>query len=317
MERRLTIAPMMAYTDRHFRYLLRLMAPRALLHTEMITTAALLHGDRERLLAYHPSEHPLAVQLGGSDPEALAKCAALAEQCGYDEVNLNVGCPSPRVSEARFGACLMAAPRLVARIVRRIKQNVALGVTVKTRIGIDNRDSYRELAAFTARLRDAGCDALIVHARKAWLNGISAKQNRELPPLDYQRVYRLKEDFPDLEIIINGGLSTLEDIMRQYRCVDGVMLGRVVCREPYLLSEAHRALFGGDAPTRRETVKKFLAYMRDHVSRGVAPRSMSRHLLGMFARRSGARAWRRCLSEGVRGGDFEFQRVEALLDEIA
>ncbi|MDJ0969872.1 MAG: tRNA dihydrouridine(20/20a) synthase DusA, partial [Kiloniellales bacterium] len=235
---------MMDWTDRHCRYLLRLISRRTLLYTEMVPTGAVLHGDRARFLGFDPAERPLALQLGGAEPEDLAACARLAEAEGYDEVNLNVGCPSDRVQHARFGACLMAEPALVARCIAAMQDAVGIPVTVKSRIGIDDQDDYVDLLRFVDSVASVGCRSFTVHARKAWLEGLSPKQNREIPPLNYERVYRLKAERPDLEIVINGGIRSLDEAEAHLARVDGVMIGRAAYQDPYLLAEADRRLFG-------------------------------------------------------------------------
>jgi len=299
LNRKLSIAPMMDHTDRHFRYFLRIISPHALLYTEMITTGALIHGDRQRFLEHHADEYPLAIQLGGSDPDDLATCAEIAEQAGYDEVNLNVGCPSDRVQSGRFGACLMAEPEVVADGVSRMSQSVDIPVTVKTRIGIDDKDSYEELAAFIDCVKQAGCNTFIIHARKAWLNGLSPKENREVPPLQYETVYQLKQDFPDLDFIINGGFTTQDDIMQQYQYVDGVMIGRAAYQNPYLLAEIEQVLFANKTPllTRYEILERFMTYVQQNLDLGVYLGHMTRHILGLFLGQPGARAYRRYISE--------------------
>ncbi|MGQ9658900.1 MAG: tRNA dihydrouridine(20/20a) synthase DusA [Thermochromatium sp.] len=299
--RRLSVAPMLDWTDRHCRYFLRLISRHTLLYTEMITTGALIHGDRERFLRYDPAEHPVALQLGGSDPRDLAHCARMAEDWGYDEVNLNVGCPSDRVQNGRFGACLMAEPALVAECVAAMRAAVQVPVTVKHRIGIDERDGYGQLVEFVGHLEAAGCDAIIVHARKAWLKGLSPKENRDIPPLRYEVVRDLKRDFPSLPIVINGGIKTLDAAVEFLRTLDGVMIGRAVYHNPWLLAEADRCIFG-DAhplPTRRQVLEAFIPYAERQLAAGVPLSAMSRHLLGLFQGQPGARAWRRRISEQV------------------
>ena len=297
-DRRLSIAPMMDRTDRHCRYFLRLISRRALLYTEMITTGAILSGDSERLLAFDSSEHPLALQLGGADPDELAECARIAETFGYDEVNLNLGCPSDRVQAARFGACLMAEPALVARAVKAMIAATRLPVTVKTRIGIDDLDSYRELNAFVRRLADAGGRSFAIHARKAWLRGLSPKENREIPPLRYERVYALKADNPGLEIVLNGGISSLYEVAAHLGQVDGVMIGRVAYRNPYMLAAADRRFFGdpGPAPSRGEVIEALLPYVDRVKASGLRLHAITRHILGLFQGVPGAKACRRHLS---------------------
>ncbi len=295
----LSVAPMMDWTDRHCRYFLRLVAPRVRLCTEMITTAALIHGNRERLLGFDTAEHPLAVQLGGNEPDELATCARWAEQRGYDEINLNVGCPSDRVQSGRFGACLMLEPARVAACVSAMRQAVSIPVSVKCRTGVDEQDSYADLAGFVARLLDAGLERLVVHARKAWLQGLSPKQNREVPPLHYARVYRLKRDFPELEVHINGGITTVEQVAEQLQYVDGVMIGRAAYHDPWLLASVESFLQpgGNGSLTRHQVVEVMLPYVEQQLADGVRLPQITRHMLGLFQGQPGARAWRRYISE--------------------
>jgi tRNA-dihydrouridine synthase A len=290
---------MMDCTDRHDRYLLRLISRHTRLYTEMITTAALRHGDTDRLLAYDPSEHPLAIQLGGSDPDELAECARMAAARGYDEVNLNVGCPSNRVQAGRFGVCLMLEPELVARCIAAMVEAITVPVTLKTRIGVDDRDSYQALADFVGLVSASGCRTFIIHARKAWLDGLSAKENRSVPPLRYDRVRRLKADFPALEIILNGGIRTLAEARAHLSVVDGVMIGREAYRNPYLLAFADAEIFGDGhpIPSRHEVIEQFLPYVERELARGARLNQLARHIVGMFHGEPGARAWRRYLSE--------------------
>ncbi len=305
LDRRLCVAPMLDWTTRHCRYFLRLLSRRTLLYTEMVTSAALLRGDAARHLAHEQAERPLALQLGGADPRALAACAALGEGHGFDEINLNVGCPSDRVQAGRFGVRLMTEPALVAECVGAMRAQVRIPVTVKTRIGVDEHDSYAFLAAFVAHLRDAGCDALIVHARKAWLQGLSPKDNRTIPPLVHARVHRLKRDFPDLPIVINGGITTLEDAAAQLRLVDGVMIGRRICHDPWLLAGADRRIFGAGTPvpSRAAVLDAYRRYAERQLDAGASLPALTRHLLGLFQGRPGARRWRRSLSgEALRAG---------------
>jgi tRNA-dihydrouridine synthase A len=299
LDRKLSVAPMMDRTNRHERYFLRLISRRALLYTEMISASAVLRGDRARLLGYDPLERPLALQVGGAEPEALAAVARIAKDLDYDEINLNVGCPSDRVRQARFGACLMAEPELVARCVAAMGQAADLPVTVKTRTGIDWRDSYEDLAGFVGTVAGAGCRSFAIHARKAWLRGLSPKENREVPPLDYDRVYRLKRDFPDLEIVLNGGVQDLDQTEEHLARVDGVMIGRAAYQDPYVLAEADRRVFGdpGPVPSREEVVRALLPYAERQCARGVPVKAITRHILGLFNGRPGARLWRRSLSE--------------------
>lgn len=298
MNRTVCIAPMMACTDRHDRYLLRLISPHVLLYTEMVTSAALKHGDAERLLAYDSFEHPLALQLGGCDPAELAHAARLGEQAGYAEINLNVGCPSPRVKAGRFGACLMQEASLVADCVAAMREAVSLPVTIKCRTGIDDRDSYEFLVEFVETVSRAGCDVFVVHARKAWLQGLSPRENREVPPLCYETVYRLKKDFPDVTVVINGGIRTVPEIQRHLQAVDGVMLGREPYGNPWRLHEIEQTVFANpQGVTRKETVLKYLPYVERQLQAGVRLSSITRHLLGMFYGEPGGKKWRRFLSE--------------------
>ncbi len=296
---RLCVAPMMEWTDRHERYFLRLIARRARLYTEMIPTGAILHGDAERFLRFDPVEHPVALQLGGADPDALARCAEAGARFGYDEVNLNVGCPSGRVQHARFGACLMAEPDLVARCVAAMAGAVAVPVTVKTRIGIDDQDSFAFLAGLVEAVAGAGCGTLILHARKALLGGLSPKQNREVPPLRYDVVHRVKRDFPGLTVVLNGGIRTLEQAQAQLAAIDGVMVGREAYQNPYCLGGWERALLGSVEPvaSREDVVQRLLPYVERELADGTPLKAITRHLMGLFNGLPGARAWRRHLSE--------------------
>jgi tRNA-dihydrouridine synthase A len=310
VDRRLSVAPMMDWTDRHCRFFLRLIAPRTLLYTEMVTTGAILLGERERFLRFDAAEHPVALQLGGADPDGLARCAELGAARGYDEINLNVGCPSDRVQNARFGACLMAEPDLVARCVRAMLAAAApVPVTLKTRIGIDEHDSYDFLCRFVAAVAGAGCRTVILHARKAWLSGLSPKENREVPPLRYDAVHRIKADFPELEVIANGGIRTLAQARAQLAKVDGVMIGREAYQNPYALAAWERALLGtaAPAPSRFEIVERLLPYIARELTGGTPLRAITRHMLGLFNGLPGARAWRRHLSEAAHlpGADAE------------
>lgn len=295
----ISIAPMLDQTDRHCRFFLRQLSRHIRLYTEMLTTGALLHGHQHRLLAYDPAEHPLAVQLGGSNPSELAQCARIAAEYGYDEVNLNVGCPSDRVQSGRFGACLMAEPDLVAECISAMRAVVSVPVTVKTRIGIDERDSYEELADFVRRVAAGGCETFIIHARKAWLHGLSPKENREIPPLRYEVVYQLKRDFPHLTVILNGGLTTLDQLIEPLQRVDGVMIGRAACDNPYLLAEVDQRFFGAGtaSPRRHQVVEALIPYMAAQLQQGTPLHCMTRPVLGLFHGVPGARAWRRTLSE--------------------
>jgi len=304
LERRLSIAPMMDWTDRHCRYFLRQFSPRVLLYTEMIVAQAILNGDRPYLLEFDPAEHPVALQLGGAEPGQLAQAAAIGAGFGYDEINLNVGCPSDRVQQATFGACLMAQPRLVADCVRAMTGAVDVPVTVKCRIGIDDRDDWPFLREFVGAIAEAGCRTVIVHARKAVLKGLTPKENREIPPLDYGRAWRVKREFPQLDVIVNGGLRTVPQVTEQLLHADGVMLGREAYHNPYLLPALHRALFddGFETPRVETVVSAMRSYAERQVAAGTPLRAITRHMLGLFSGRAGARAWRRGLSEGVNRG---------------
>ncbi len=302
INRTLSIAPMLDWTDRFFRHFLRHITRKTLLYTEMVTTGALLHGDRERFLRFDPIEHPLALQLGGSEPADLAACARIGADRGYDEINLNVGCPSDRVQSGRFGACLMAEPRLVAECVAAMADAVSLPVTVKHRIGIDDKDSYGELSDFVATVAAAGCEVFIVHARKAWLQGLSPKENREIPPLRYDVVERLKRDFPALSIVINGGVTSLAQTEELLGRLDGVMIGRAAYDNPWLLADADRRIFGATAApaaSRKEALDAYLPFLERQLAEGVPLGHVSRHLLGLFQGLPGARAWRRHISENA------------------
>ncbi len=306
---------MMDWTDRHCRFFHRLLSQRALLYTEMVTTGALIHGDRQRFLQFDPAEQPLALQLGGSNPRDLAICAKMAEDFGYDEVNLNVGCPSDRVQNGRFGACLMAEPALVADCVAAMAQAVSIPVTVKSRIGIDDKDSYPELVHFIATISQAGCRTFIIHARKAWLSGLSPKQNREVPPLRYDVVYQLKIDFPELEIILNGGVTSLAQADTVLQHVDGVMIGREAYQNPYLLADVDQRLFGiaRDPLTRTDVLQQLIPYIQHQLKMGARLNNVTRHTLGLFHGEYGGRAFRRYLSENAtRSGADESVLLQAL-----
>ncbi|MCB1743300.1 MAG: tRNA dihydrouridine(20/20a) synthase DusA [Gammaproteobacteria bacterium] len=318
LSHRFCVAPMMDGTDRHCRYFHRLLSRHARLYSEMITTGAILHGDRERHLRFDPAEHPVALQLGGSDPKAMAECAAIAEAYGYDEVNINVGCPSDRVQSGRFGACLMREPRTVADCVAAMRARVRIPVTVKSRIGVDNDDSVEALFQFIELNREAGCEVFIIHARKAWLSGLSPKQNREIPPLRYEVVHQVKARHPDLTIVINGGLQNLPAARAQLEQVDGVMLGREVYRNPYLLAEVDDSLFNActPAPTRREVVESMLDYCNRELARGTYLSAITRHMIGLFQGRPRARAWRRHLSEHAHRRGADAAVLEAALEQV-
>jgi len=306
----------MDWTDRHCRVFHRLMTRRARLYTEMLTTGAIIHGDRARLLGFDASEHPVALQLGGSSQQDLATAAKIGEDFGYDEINLNVGCPSDRVKDGRFGACLMAEPALVADCVQAMKRAVGIPVTVKCRIGIDDQDPELALDELARSVIAAGADALIVHARRAWLNGLSPKENRDIPPLDYGRVYRLKASLPDVPIIINGGIASLSEAKQHLGHVDGVMLGRAAYQEPWRLLAADPELFGEAAPhaTMKDVFEAMMPYIESQLAQGTRLHSITRHFVGAFHGVPGARAFRRHLAEnGVKSG----AGVNVLRDAIA
>ncbi len=315
INQRFCVAPMMDWTDRHCRFFHRILTKRALLYTEMITADAIIHGDRKRLLAFSPEEHPLALQLGGSDPAKLEVAAAIGADFGYDEINVNIGCPSDRVQEGRFGACLMREPELVAACVARMGRSVDIPVTVKCRIGVDDQDVEADLDRFIGTVAEAGCTTFIVHARKAWLKGLSPKENRERPPLNYGCVVRLKRTFPRLAIILNGGIGTLDEAKRHLADFDGVMLGRAAYQTPYVLAGVDACLFGdlGAPITRREAVERFIPYVEQHLAGGGRLNSVTRHILGLYHGCPGARSYRRLLAEGAVG---DARDVAVLLDAL-
>ncbi len=322
LDHRFSVAPMMDWTDRHCRVFHRLLTRRARLYTEMLTSGAILHGDRKRLLGFEAMEHPVALQLGGSDPADLALAARIGEDFGYDEINLNVGCPSDRVKEGRFGACLMAEPGLVAACVEAMKRAVKVPVTVKCRIGIDAQDPETALSALARAVVEAGTDALIVHARKAWLEGLSPKENRDIPPLDYERVYRLKAEFPRVPVIINGGIADIEAAKQHLARVDGAMLGRAAYQEPWRLLAVDPDIFGEPAPyeTMKDAFAAMLPYIERELAKGTRLHAITRHFVGAFHAVRGARAFRRHLAEhGVKGdaGIKVLQEAIALVEESA
>lgn len=314
--RRLSVAPMLDWTDKHCRYFLRQISRHTLLYTEMVTTGAIIYGKGD-YLAFNDAEHPVALQLGGSDAADMARCAALAQQRGYDEVNINVGCPSDRVQNGRFGACLMAEPQTVADCVGAMQAEVDIPVTVKSRIGIDEMDEYQDLTRFVEQVAAGGCDTFIVHARKAWLKGLSPKQNRDIPPLIYERVYHLKEQFPELHISLNGGVKTLDDVDLHLGHIDGVMIGREVYANPYLLAEVDKRYFAEQTalpPSRDQVVMLMLPYIQQHIAQGGRLWHVARHMLGLYQGQIGARVWRRYLSQhGPQAGATE----QVLLDALA
>ncbi len=307
---------MMDWTDRHCRYFHRLLTRHALLYTEMVTADAIIHGKRDRLLGFDPREQPVALQLGGSDPEGLAQAARIGADYGYVEINLNVGCPSDRVQDGRFGACLMAEPGLVAECVTAMRGAVAVPVTVKCRIGIDDQDSERDLTTFVEIVAAAGCKTFVVHARKAWLKGLSPKENREIPPLDYDRVHRLKSARPDLEVVLNGGLDSLAAARASIGMLDGVMLGRAAYHTPWLLSDVDRQIFGDDARpyTRRNVLEDLVPYAAAHIAAGGRLHNITRHILGLYHGQPRGRLFRRHLAENATRHDAG---VEVLREAIA
>jgi len=308
---------MMDWTDRHCRYFMRLLSPSVGLYTEMVTAAALQYGDAEKLLRFDPSEHPVALQVGGSDPSQMATAANMGADAGYDEININVGCPSDRVQSGAFGACLMSHPQTVADCVRAMRLVVDVPVTIKTRIGIDDFDQYEFLRDFVGTNIDAGCDTFVVHARKAILAGLSPKENRSIPPLDYERVYKLKREFSDLNIILNGGITTIDECRRHLEYVDGVMIGRQAYQAPWFLTELERAFGNADfAPDRFDIIAKMEPYMERELSRGAELKHITRHILGLFAGQPGARAWRRYLSENAHRPGAGIEVLHAALERL-
>jgi tRNA-dihydrouridine synthase A len=318
LEHRFSVAPMMDWTDRHCRFFHRILTRRTRLYTEMVTTGALIHGPRTRLLAFDRAEHPVALQLGGSEPGDLALCAKMAEDLGYDEVNLNIGCPSERVQKGAFGACLMREPDLVAACVAEMRARVRIPVTVKCRIGVDDQDPRETLFGFVDKVSRAGCATFVVHARKAWLKGLSPKDNRDIPPLDYDLVYALKAERPNLMIIINGGITALDQVKDHLARVDGVMMGRAAYQTPWILADADRTLFGEAPPmrTRREAVAAFMPYVASELRQGAPLNAMTKHLLGLFNGIAGARAFRRHLSENAVKPGADLAVVETALSFI-
>ena len=293
-----SVAPMMDWTDRHCRYFHRLLAPHVRLYTEMVTTGALIHGDRERFLRFDPTEHPVAIQLGGSDPEQLTRCAQFAQSAGFDEVNLNVGCPSDRVQSGRFGVCLMREPEVVRDCLAAMAEAVEIPVTIKTRLGVDELENYDYFRQFVETVSESGVKVFLVHARKAWLQGLSPRENREIPPLRYNWVHQLKQERPDLIVAVNGGIADLDAVSDQLQHVDGVMIGRAAYQNPWLLTAIERTLINPDwQPGQAEIIRQMMEYVDEQMTQGVPLKSMTRHLLGMFQGQPGAKRWRRRLSE--------------------
>ncbi|WP_017304845.1 tRNA dihydrouridine(20/20a) synthase DusA [Spirulina subsalsa] len=318
LEHPVSVAPMMERTDRHFRYFMRQITRHTLLYTEMITTQAILHGDKGKLLDFSPEEHPLVLQLGGDHPQDLATCAQIAQDWGYDGVNLNVGCPSSRVQDGNFGACLMLQPEKVARAVAAMIEAVQIPVSVKHRIGVDECDRYQDLRRFVQIVSEAGCQQFSVHARKAWLQGLSPKENREVPPLQYETVHRLKQEFPHLFIEINGGIKTLAEVQSQLQAVDGVMIGRAAYDTPYLFAKVDQMFYGqlDPFPSRSEIVQRMLPYLATWVRQGVKLNSLIRPMLQLFAGQPGTKAWKRHLSENAHLPGAGVDVVEAALAKV-
>ncbi|MCL9777045.1 tRNA dihydrouridine(20/20a) synthase DusA [Vibrio methylphosphonaticus] len=315
---RLSIAPMLDWTDRHCRYFHRLLSSQALLYTEMITTGAIIHGKGD-FLTYSEEEHPVALQLGGSNPTDLATCAKLAQERGYDEINLNVGCPSDRVQNGRFGACLMGEPELVAECISAMKAVVSIPVTVKTRIGIDDQDSYEFLTRFVSVVSEqGGCQDFTIHARKAWLSGLSPKENREIPPLDYPRAYQIKKDFPHLQIGVNGGVKTLDETIEHLAHLDGVMIGREAYQNPYLLAKVDQKIFGLDTPVKKrsQVVEEMYPYIEKQLANGSNLGHISRHMIGLFQAMPGGRQWRRYISENAHKKGAGVEVIQTALTKI-
>ncbi len=314
-----SIAPMMDYTDRHFRYVMRSLTKRILFYTEMITTQAIIHGDRTKLLDFSVEEKPVALQLGGDNPQQLAECAKIGQDWGYDEINLNVGCPSSRVQNGNFGACLMAQPETVAKCVEAMTKVVNIPVTVKHRIGIDNQDSYEDLSNFVKTVSSVGCKRFIVHARKAWLQGLSPKENREIPPLRYEDVYRLKRDFPHLTMEINGGIKTLEAIKTHLHYVDGVMIGRAAYDNPYLFASVDQEIYGSQQPiiSREDAIASLYPYIDFWTARNVKLNTIMRHFLQIFFGQPGSRMWKRLLSEKGNTSEVSSEVVRQVLIQLS
>jgi len=313
---RLCVAPMMDWTDRHCRYFHRLLAPHARLYTEMVTTGAVLHGDHDRLLGFSADEQPVALQLGGHEPGDLAAAARIGVEFGYSEINLNVGCPSDRVQSGRFGACLMREPALVADAVAAMRAAVAVPVTVKCRIGVDEQDDYEGLHRFAELLVAAGLETLIVHARKAWLHGLSPKENREIPPLNYPRVYQLKREFPRLRVIVNGGIADVDAARAHLAEADGIMLGRAAYHDPYVLAKLELALFGTPLPDRDDVLARMQPYIDAHIRAGDTLNHVGRHLLGLYLGLPGARAFRRHLSEHMHRSGADYSAIRGAVDAM-
>jgi len=315
---RFCIAPMMDWTDRHERYLLRLISSRARLYTEMVTTGALIHGDRDRFLGHADAEHPLGLQLGGSEPADLARCAVIGQTAGFDEININIGCPSDRVQAGRFGACLMLEPDLVATCFSAMQGAVSIPVTVKCRLGVDEMDRFDDLIRFVDIVAGAGCAVFIVHARKAWLSGLSPRENREVPPLQYDRVYALKERYPELTVVINGGITRVDEAIAHLKRVDGVMVGREAYQNPWSLARVDEILFdyAPDLKSRFDVLERYKIYMDTQLQKGVPLKRLARHLLGLFQGQPGARIWRRALSDAAFRAGADLTAIESAEDQL-
>ncbi len=309
---------MLDCTDRHARYFMRQISHHAVMYTEMVTTGALIHGDRSRFLDFDPAEHPIALQLGGSDPAAMAQCAGFAQQWGYDEVNINVGCPSDRVQSGSFGACLMQDPELVAENVKAMTAEVDIPVTVKTRIGVDDQEPREALWSLTDAVANAGCQVLLVHARKAWLKGLSPKENRDVPPLDYELVYALKKDFPELEIIINGGIKTLDECVQHLQVVDGVMMGREAYSNPYIMSQIDALLYDDAHPvaSREQVLQSYVAYCQKRIAAGSRLNHLTRHVVGLFHGQSNSRLWRQHISDHAHKAGAGIEVLHEALEKL-
>jgi tRNA-dihydrouridine synthase A len=318
LDRKISVAPMMDCTDRHYRYFARLLSQHTVLYSEMVTAAAIKYGDRDHLLHFSTDEQPVALQLGGSNPKDLALAAKIGEDYGYAEINLNVGCPSDRVQAGRFGACLMKEPRLVADCMVAMQQAVSVPVTVKTRLGVDEFDSYEWLCRFIDAMVAVDCYTLILHARKAWLKGLSPKENRDVPPLQYEKVYQVKQDYPQLEILLNGGVKTLDEVQAHLQHIDGVMIGREAYSNPYILAEMDQRFYGAQQPviTQVEVIKAYLPYIEAQQHLGVPVRSLIRFLVGMFKGQPRSRLWRRCLSEPLQPDECGMSRVVRALETL-
>ena len=319
IDRRLSIAPMMDHTDKHFRYFMRLLTKHSVLYTEMITTGALIHGNRNKFLSFNSNENPIAIQLGGNHPKELAACACMAENEGYDEINLNIGCPSDRVQNGKFGASLMSNKDLVAECVNNISANITIPVTIKTRIGIDDHDSYEFLKEFVGTVSQAGCKTFIIHARKAILKGLSPKENRNIPPLDYKRVYKIKETFPNIDIIINGGFTRIEQIEPQFEYVDGVMIGRAAYKNPFLIATIDNLIFNNSQTlvTRKNILEKYKSYAEKQIQKGVSLSNLTRHIIGLYQGQSGARKYRQMISSDISKNKNNINFFEEIIKSIA